>query len=87
MRTIPARELKRRGVGAFDDLLQDGPVYVIKNDRPSYVLMTALQYEEFVEDQHEAEIARVRASEEEYSSGKVRTFTAQELIDKYHLDR
>jgi len=87
MRTIPARELKRRGVGAFDDLLQDGPVYVIKNDRPSYVLMTALQYEEFVEDQHEAEIARVRASEEEYRSGKVRTFTAQELIDKYHLDR
>jgi PHD/YefM family antitoxin component YafN of YafNO toxin-antitoxin module len=44
MRTIPAREIKRRGIGAFDAELQDGPLHVIKNDSPAYVLMTEEYY-------------------------------------------
>lgn len=80
MRTIAARELKRRGIGAFDELLEEGPVYVIKNDRPRYVLLTAEQFEEFVEDQHEAEIARVKASLADEEAGRLRHVTVEELM-------
>ena len=85
MRTIPARELKRRGVGAFGDLLEEGPLYVIKNDRPKYVLMTAEHFEEMVEDQHEAEIARVKASLAELTAGRVRDVTVEDLMDEFNL--
>jgi PHD/YefM family antitoxin component YafN of YafNO toxin-antitoxin module len=83
VRTIAAGELKKRGVGAFDDLLQEGPLYVIKNNRPQYVLLTVQDFEEFVEDQHEAETARIKASEGELRLA--RTTTAQELIDELKL--
>lgn len=85
LKTIAARELKRRGIGAFDELLEEGPVYVIQNDRPQYVLMTAQHFEDLVDDQHEAEIARIKASEEEVRAGKTRRVPAQELIDQYDL--
>jgi PHD/YefM family antitoxin component YafN of YafNO toxin-antitoxin module len=45
MRSIPAREIKRRGISAVDEQLKDGPVYIIKNDEPSYVVLSRAQYE------------------------------------------
>lgn len=44
MRTIPAQEIKRRGISAVDDLLRDGPVHVITNNRPRYVVMSEDEY-------------------------------------------
>ena len=85
MRTVAAHEIKRRGIGAFDELLGEGPLYIIKNDRPQYVLMTAEHFEEMVEDQREAEIARIKASEDDVKAGRVRRVSAQELIDQYGL--
>ena len=80
MRTVAAREIKRRGIGAFDEMLEEGPIYIIQSDRPKYVLLTAEQFEEFVEDQHEAQVARIKASDEELRSGHARRVTAQEEI-------
>lgn len=80
MRSIAARELKRRGIGSFDDLLREGPVYVIKNDRPKYVLLTAEHFEELIEDQREAEVARVKASLADVEAGRVRPVTVEELM-------
>jgi PHD/YefM family antitoxin component YafN of YafNO toxin-antitoxin module len=44
MNTIPALEIKRRGISALDELLKQGPVHVIKNNRPQYVVLTAEDY-------------------------------------------
>jgi len=42
---ISAQELKRRGIGAVDDALRDGPVHVIRRNRPSYVILSEAQYQ------------------------------------------
>ena len=45
MNAIPAQEIKRRGISVVDELLAQGPVQVIKNNRPRYVVMTTADYE------------------------------------------
>lgn len=44
MNTISAEEIKRRGISAADETLKEGPVQVIKNNRPQYVILTKEQY-------------------------------------------
>ncbi|MCC6273763.1 MAG: type II toxin-antitoxin system Phd/YefM family antitoxin [Deltaproteobacteria bacterium] len=39
MNTLPAQELKRRGVAALEESLEKGPVHIIKNNRPTCVVM------------------------------------------------
>jgi len=39
MRTIAAQEIKKRGISAVDDVLKEGPVHVIKNNQPRYVVL------------------------------------------------
>lgn len=58
--TIPAREIKRRGIGAVDELLEHGPVHVVQRDEPVYVIMTEARYQELVEAEEEATVARVK---------------------------
>jgi len=86
MRTIPAREIKRRGIGAVDEALREGPVHVIRNDEPAYVILTGVQYEELMADRHEAYLAHVRESLEDMKHGRFRVTTAQELIDEFGLE-
>ena len=86
MRTIPAREIKRRGIGAVDEYLKDGPVHVIKNDRPTYVVLDEAQYEALVEAQEEAYRARIEASLEDVKEGLVRRVSAEELIAEHGLE-
>jgi PHD/YefM family antitoxin component YafN of YafNO toxin-antitoxin module len=74
MRTIAAQEIKRRGIGAVDDLLEEGPVHVISHNRPRYVVMDEEQYRELLEDQETAYVARVKAALEEVAAGQVRRF-------------
>ena len=45
MKTIAAQEIKRRGISVVDGLLRDGPVRVIKNNRPRYVVMSDETYQ------------------------------------------
>jgi PHD/YefM family antitoxin component YafN of YafNO toxin-antitoxin module len=86
MKTIPAREIKRRGITAVDEALKTGPVHVIKNDRPSYVIMDEAHYRELFEKREKAYIARVRASLKDVKAGRVRRVTAQKLIDELGLE-
>ena len=86
MRTIPAREIKRRGISAVDEIIKQGPVHVVKNDEPRYVIMNEEHYQELVESFHEANVARVRASLEDVKAGRVRTVTAEELIRELNLE-
>lgn len=87
MLTIPAREIKRRGIGAVDDLLKEGPVHVIKDDRPSYVILDEAHYRELVEAQDEAFRVRLAASLDDLQAGRTRRSTAQEIIDEFNLER
>jgi PHD/YefM family antitoxin component YafN of YafNO toxin-antitoxin module len=81
MNTMPAQELKRRGIAAVDDLIAEGDVHVIRNNRPQYVVMSEERYQELLADADEAYMARVRASLAEVKTGKVKKFaTAEELL-------
>ena len=62
MNTIPAREIKRRGIGAVDQDLEQGPVQVIQHDEPRYVIMSTAQYEELQAERDEALMARIQAA-------------------------
>ena len=86
MRTIPAREIKRRGISAVDECLNDGPVHVIKNDRPAYVIMTEAHYEELIDALEEATIAGVKEALEDVRAGRVQPTSAAELIREFGLD-
>lgn len=52
--TISAQELKRRGIGAVDDALREGPVHVIQRDRPRYVILSEGEYQRLVGHQQAA---------------------------------
>ncbi len=81
MNTIPAQEIKRRGIAAVDDLIAKGPVHIIRNNQPQYVVLSENRYQELLEAQDEAYEARVRASLEDLQAGRVRRFSsAEELL-------
>ncbi|MBT4287646.1 MAG: prevent-host-death protein [Deltaproteobacteria bacterium] len=74
MLTIAAQEIKRRGISAVDDLLNDGPVHIIKNNQPQYVVITEERYQEFVKTEDQSYLARVKASLKELKKGNVQKF-------------
>lgn len=81
MNTIPAQEIKRRGIAAVDELIAEGPVHVIRNNRPQYVVLTEQRYQDMLAAEDEAYEARVRASLEDLRAGRVRRFSsAEELL-------
>ncbi len=87
MNTIPAQEIKRRGIGAVDELLAHGPVHVIRNNRPQYVVLSEARYRDFVEAEDAAYEARVRASLEDLRAGRVVRGTADDLLKILGIDR
>ena len=81
MNSIPAQEIKRRGLNAVDDLLEKGDVHVIRNNKPEYVVLTEERYQALVAEAEEAYLARVRASLEDVKDGRVKKFTtADDLL-------
>jgi PHD/YefM family antitoxin component YafN of YafNO toxin-antitoxin module len=81
MNSIPAQELKRRGIAAVDDLIAKGDVHVIRNNQPQYVVLSEERYQELVAEASEAYLARVRASLEDVKAGWVKKFkTANDLL-------
>ena len=46
--TIPAQEIKRRGISAVDEALRSGPVHVVSRNRPRYVILSEEQYQELI---------------------------------------
>ncbi|WP_305046928.1 prevent-host-death protein [Geoalkalibacter sp.] len=80
MNSIPAQEIKRRGLKAVDDLLEKGDVHVIRNNRPEYVVLTEARYQELVAEAHEAYLARVRTSLEDVKEGRVQKFATADAL-------
>jgi len=48
MNTIPAQEIKRRGIAAVDGMIATGDVHVIRNNKTEYVVLTEARYQELV---------------------------------------
>ena len=77
MVAIPAQEIKRRGIGAMDADLSAGPVYVIRNNTPRYVVMFADAFKEMEES---LTAARVAAAEAEFKTGRLTRGSADDLM-------
>ena len=87
MNTIPAQEIKRRGIAAVDELIEKGDIHVIRNNRPQYVVLTEERYQELVAEAQEAYLARVRAALEDAKAGRVQRFkSAAELLQALDAD-
>jgi PHD/YefM family antitoxin component YafN of YafNO toxin-antitoxin module len=80
MNSIPAQEIKRRGLKAVDDLLAEGDVHVIRNNKPEYVVLTEERYQALVAEAEEAYLVRVRTSLEDVKSGRVKSFTSTDAL-------
>lgn len=77
MSTIPVQEIKRRGISAVDEALRDGPVYLVKSNRPAYVVLSEHDYQELMNDLAEARLA---ASDLDLEQGRVRSGNAKKLM-------
>lgn len=86
MNTIAAQDIKRRGISAVDEALKKGPVHVVKNNQPQYVVLSEERYRELIEAEDEAYIARIRASLEDVKAGRVKRGTAGDLIRELGLE-
>ncbi|MEA3277601.1 MAG: type II toxin-antitoxin system Phd/YefM family antitoxin [Pseudomonadota bacterium] len=74
MNSIPAQEIKRRGISAVDEALRDGPVHIIKNNRPRYVVLSEERFEELLAAQQEAARESLRVSLEDMKAGRVNRY-------------
>lgn len=85
--TIPAREIKRRGIGAVDELLEHGPVHVLQRDEPVYVVMSETRYRELIEAEDEAAATRIKESLEDLKAGRVTRYEdVEDLIRELELE-
>lgn len=80
MNSIPAQDIKRRGISAVDGLLRDGPVHVIKNNRPSYVVLTEAAYAELLESYQDAARERLRASLADLEAGRTKRYESADAL-------
>ncbi|MDH3976700.1 MAG: prevent-host-death protein [Deltaproteobacteria bacterium] len=87
MNTIAAQEIKRRGISAVDEKLGKGPVHVIKNNEPMYVVLSEERYQELVKAEDNAYVAGVRESLEDYKAGRIKKGSAQDLIKELGLHK
>jgi PHD/YefM family antitoxin component YafN of YafNO toxin-antitoxin module len=62
------------GINAVDDLVAEGPIYIITHNEPRYVVMEKTRYEELVEGCQEGFAARIRAALADVAAGKFQRF-------------
>jgi PHD/YefM family antitoxin component YafN of YafNO toxin-antitoxin module len=72
--SIPAQDIKRRGISAVDEALREGPVHIIKNNRPSYVVLSEAAYAELLESNRNAARERLRESLADLEAGRTNRY-------------
>lgn len=86
MNTIAAQEIKRRGIGAVDELIARGDVHIIRDNQPKYVVVSQERYQELLEAEEDAYTARIIASLEDLKVGRVTRGAAEDLIRELDLE-
>ena len=74
MNTIPAQDIKRRGLAAVDDAIGKGDLHVIRNNQPQYVVVSEERYQALIAAESAAYYAGVKESLKQVKAGKIRTF-------------
>jgi PHD/YefM family antitoxin component YafN of YafNO toxin-antitoxin module len=77
MSTVPAREIKRRGISAVDEALATGPVHVIRDDEAKYVVLSEEDYRMLLSDLADARLA---ASEADAKAGRIKRTSVGKLL-------
>lgn len=77
MVAMPVQEIKRRGMSAMNEHLANGPVWVISNNVPKYVVMFGESYRQ-LEDELSA--LRVQLSEADVRAGRATRGSADDLM-------
>lgn len=57
MNTLPALELKRRGMAAVEEGLRHGPLHILKRNRPAAVVLSEQDYQRLLARAGEAQAA------------------------------
>ena len=83
MNYLTAQEIKRRGIGAVDGILEEGPAYVVRNNKAEYVVLSMAAYEDMLADLAES---RLTASEADLKAGRVLRGNADELLREAKQD-
>ena len=84
MNMIAVQEIKRRGMTAVDALLGGGPVRIVKNNKPRYVVMSESEFDTMMSDLAEARLA---ASEADLKAGRIRKGTAADLMAELRKEK
>ena len=74
---MPMQDVKRRGMSAVDQALTEGPVHLLKHNRPTYVVLSESDYQQMLSDLAEARLA---ASESDLKARRVRRGNAADLM-------
>ena len=80
MNSIPAQEIRRRGISAVDEALRQGPVHIIKNNRPQYVVMTEERFQALLEAQEIAALDNLQAPLDDLKAGRVTRYQDVETL-------
>lgn len=68
--------------------LQTGPVHIVEQGQPRYVVLTEQRYQDLLEAEDEAYLARVQASLADVEAGRVRHFdSVDELMQALETAR
>lgn len=80
MNSIPAQDIKRRGIAAVDEALREGAVHIIKNNRPSYVVLSEAAYAELLESNRDAARERLRESLADLEAGRTKRYEKADAL-------
>ena len=84
MNTIPSQEIKRRGISAVDEALVHGPVHVVRNNLPQYVILSEKDYENMLGDIAEA---RIIEAENDLKAGRIKRGNTAKLMKELMKDK
>lgn len=87
MRSVAAQEIKRRGISVIDSIIKEGPVHIIKNNHPQYVVLTEERFQELTDAENEVFLSRIRASLQDVNEERTTTFSdVKDLIKAIEND-
>jgi PHD/YefM family antitoxin component YafN of YafNO toxin-antitoxin module len=87
MNTLAANELKRHGMSAIERCLRDGPVHIIKRNRPVCVVLAEADYRQLQEAAEAARSNRTGSVMEWFASYVPGTATKEQLDEQLDAER
>jgi PHD/YefM family antitoxin component YafN of YafNO toxin-antitoxin module len=74
MNTVAEQEIMERGMKAVDENIEEGPVYIIKDNKPQYVILSEKLYRDLIEELSAAYVAWISASLKDVDANRIHAF-------------